>query len=305
MFADWKTVVFSEAEHYLRNKQRPAARTADVVTSLKKDTRKALFELKEMEYKYLFLLDAFPELKQYVDDEESLVHISDYSDYEDFTDNRDRVQDWISPEEYQRLSVNERNQLALNHYKQRHKSNWEIGMEYEMYIGYILRKHKYHVIQFGIENGLSDLGRDIIAERAHLDGSRTIYIIQCKRWSTNRELHENIVCQLFGTKIEYEIQHRHFVNTKVVPVLVTTTDLSDTAMEFAKRLEVVVKKVDMDDYPMIKCNINGNDRIYHLPFDQQYYTTKIDENLGERYVWTVEEAVNLGFRRAMRWNGNS
>jgi hypothetical protein len=43
--------------------------------------------------------------------------------------------------------------------------------------------------------------------------------------------------------------------------------------------------------------------IYHLPFDQQYYTTQIKESKGERYVWTVKEATSLGYRRAMRWKG--
>ena len=301
MYADWKSVVFEEAEHYLKNKQRPAFKSADVVAQLRKQAKAAIMESKEMEYKYLFLLDAFPELKQYVDDEESLVHLSDFKDLSDFTDGRDRVLDWISQEDYNRLSVDERNQLALDKYKRRHKSNWEIGMEYELYIGYILRKDRFLIKQFGIENGLNDLGRDIIAEKSHLDGSRSIYIVQCKNWSQDKKLHENVVCQLFGTTLEYQITHRHFINTKITPLLVTTTELSDTAKEFAKRLGVVVKIVPMGDYPMIKCNIDS--MIYHLPFDQQYYSTKIIEGKGEKYVWTVKEATQLGYRRAMKWSG--
>jgi hypothetical protein len=54
---------------------------------------------------------------------------------------------------------------------------------------------------------------------------------------------------------------------------------------------------------MIKCNINNGNKIYHLPFDQQYYRTKI-ELPGEFYAWTVEEAVNAGFRRARRYMFN-
>lgn len=301
MFADWESVVFAEAEHFLRNKQHPAQKAADAVSQLRKDARKAIMESKEMEYKYLFLLDAFPELKNYVDDEESLIHLSDYNNYCDFVDGRDRVLDWISQEEYNRLSIDERNQLALDKYKRRHKSNWEVGMEYELYIGYLLRKDGFFIKQFGIENGLNDLGRDILAEKAHLDGSRAIYIVQCKNWSQNKQLHENVVCQLFGTTLEYQIRHQHFMNTKITPLLVTTTELSDTAKEFAKRLGVIVKIVPMGEYPMIKCNIDS--MIYHLPFDQQYYTTQIKESKGERYVWTVKEATSLGYRRAMRWKG--
>ena len=53
---------------------------------------------------------------------------------------------------------------------------------------------------------------------------------------------------------------------------------------------------------MIKCNINQatNERIYHLPFDQQYDRTKIIPALGECYVRTVAEAESLSFRRAFR-----
>ena len=163
------------------------------------------------------------------------------------------------------------------------------------------RKNGYFIKQFGIENGLNDLGRDILAEKANLDGSRSIYIVQCKNWSQNKQLHENVVCQLFGTTLEYQISHKHYMNTKITPLLVTTTELSDTAKEFAKRLGVIVKIEPMGDYPMIKCNIDS--MIYHLPFDQQYYTTQIKESKGERYVWTVNEATSLGYRRAMRWTG--
>lgn len=185
------------------------------------------------------------------------------------------------------------------------KTNWEVGMEYELYIGYVLRKDGFFIKQFGIENGLNDLGRDLIAEKAHLDGTRSIYIIQCKRWAEGSSLHENVVCQLFGTTLEYQIAHRDFFNTKIVPLLVTTTDLSDTAKEFARRLGVIWKTVPMGEYPMIKCNTNNGNKIYHLPFDQQYYDTKITEFTVERYVWTVAEATALGFRRAMKWRGNN
>ncbi|WP_439794691.1 sunset domain-containing protein [Turicimonas muris] len=44
---------------------------------------------------------------------------------------------------------------------------------------------------------------------------------------------------------------------------------------------------------------SGN-KIYHLPFDQQYDKTRIDKP-GEYWVKTVKEAEKLGFRRAYRW----
>lgn len=93
---------------------------------------------------------------------------------------------------------------------------------------------------------------------------------------------------------------------KIIPVFVTTTNISNTAMRFAKKLGVKVIIMEYnDDFPRIKCNINQstNEKIYHLPFDQQYDTTKI-EHEGEFYARTVREAVSKGFRRAYRWTGN-
>jgi hypothetical protein len=55
------------------------------------------------------------------------------------------------------------------------------------------------------------------------------------------------------------------------------------------------------EFPRIKCNINGKDKIYHLPFDQQYDRTQIKNN-GEFMAWSVAEAESKGFRRAKRHN---
>ena len=67
----------------------------------------------------------------------------------------------------------------------------------------------------------------------------------------------------------------------------------------------VEKNFPLGDYRRIKCNIarRGGERIYHLPFDQQYDTTVIESARGECYVATAGEAEQLGFRRAWRWRG--
>jgi len=53
----------------------------------------------------------------------------------------------------------------------------------------------------------------------------------------------------------------------------------------------------------IKCNISRRDaeKIYHLPFDQQYNRTLIEEEKNEYYLETVKEAEELGFRRVWKW----
>ena len=76
----------------------------------------------------------------------------------------------------------------------------------------------------------------------------------------------------------------------------------------AKYLNVQYKEnIEKDIYPCIKCNISygefGKEKIYHLPFDQKYDSTKITEP-GECFALTVKEAEEKGFRRAFKWFGN-
>lgn len=300
LFCDWNTAVYDDTITFLRTKKHPAVKRSEDVKELKEKTKEAIRNYKEMKYKYLFLLDAFPELKQYVDDEEALDHLSDYKDYEDFKAERDEVFDWVTLDEYKKMDEITRNQLALDRYKKGKKSDWQVGMEYEMYVGHLLRENKFSVIQYGIENGLNDLGRDIIASRVE-NGVRYIYIIQCKNWAKGRPVHENVVCQLYGTAMQYELANKDLFSqeTKIVPWLVITNELSDMAKKFASKLGVLVSVRPLKDFPMIKCNINNGNRIYHLPFDQQYYRTQI-KLPGECYVTTVKEAVDKGFRRARR-----
>ena len=83
---------------------------------------------------------------------------------ERFQEEYDRSRDYLSIEEYKKLSVDERNQLAFDRYKERRRrSSWIAGVEYEMYYCYLLREKGFNVIDFGVQKGLNDLGRDIIA----------------------------------------------------------------------------------------------------------------------------------------------
>ena len=91
----------------------------------------------------------------------------------------------------------------------------------------------------------------------------------------------------------------------VRPLFVTTTTLSERASAIAKYLNVRVREnTEIKDYPKIKCNIGkSGEKIYHLPFDQQYDHIVISPEKGECYCMTVAEAESLGFRRAKKWLG--
>ena len=64
----------------------------------------------------------------------------------------------------------------------------------------------------------------------------------------------------------------------------------------------IIENEPIGDFPRIKCNISGRDseKIYHLPFDQQYDRTVIEPHKGEFFAYTVKEAEEAGFRRAFR-----
>jgi hypothetical protein len=206
------------------------------------------------------------------------------------------VSNFISTEEYNALTVSQRNQRALDNWKRRPKSNVEIGRMYERYIGYLYEEAGWSVEYFGATQGLEDLGRDLICST-----ETDIHIVQAKYWSQHRTIHEKHIFQLYGTAVVYPHERSDINGRPITPVFATTTSVSETARWAAKNLSVDLRDDEMDhEYPMIKCNINGREKIYHLPFDQQYDRVKIDFSNGERYVETVDEAEGFGFRRAIR-----
>ena len=300
LYADYKVLELDAVETYLRTKKSPmreGSSTAEELKRLKQEKREDVARYKEMLYKWEFLMNLFPELSKYVDDENYIQDLESYDGIDDFKENYDRARDYLTEDEYRSLSVDERNQRALDLWKCKRKpSKWIAGVEYEMYCAYVLRKKGFYVIEHGIQKGLNDLGIDLIAKQGE-----TTYIIQCKRYS-NAMVHENTICQLFGTTLKYKIDNQDLFDRNIIPLLLTTGELTDTAKEFANKLGVIYQEWQMGEYPMIKCNINNGNKIYHLPFDQQYWKTIIEPEKGEFYAMTVKEATSAGYRRAFRYN---
>lgn len=304
LYADFSIVLYDKIEEHLKRKSHPAYKAAEEVRACKARIKHLEEANKEFVYKYEYLVSVFPELEEYIGDDEALLQLNKEANLNSFLNDYDRTRNYISKEEWERMPENNRNQLAFERWKQQPKSKWTIGMLYEMYIAHILREFGYYVIDFGIRRGLDDLGRDIIATKV-IDGKLNTFVIQCKNWSHIKEIHENVICQLYGTTLEYKLSHPDVCNRgEVYPMLITSTALSGMAKRFAEKLDVKVKifHFDINGFPLIKCNINNGQKIYHLPFDQQYWNTTIDRD-GEFYAWSIEEATQKGFRRAYRWHG--
>lgn len=302
----------------LADQRRPAPKATEQVKQLSKEKRELLAENLAYKYELNYLHSLLPWLEDLED--EPMEAIQENDEVNPYSQNDDAASRWLSPEEYRSLPTVEKYQLALDNYMKRNKSNAEIGRDYERYIGYQYELEGYKVTYYGAENGLEDLGRDLICTKG-----QTVLIVQCKCWSNKKKkiIHEKHINQLYGTTIKYYIDHfnqeahtpspddglislfpelkRH----KIIPVFVSTVPYSDTALKFANALGVQCRNIELGIYPMIKCNISHRDgeKIYHLPFDQQYDKCIIEKEEGEFYALTVQEAENAGFRRAMRWRG--
>ena len=290
--SDVKLFEYELASKYLDTKSHPAHKKAKDVRELKQKTKEYIKEYKLMRYEYDMLFSLFPELENYLE-----YYSAEKSEtIEEVKENYDYVQSWISKDEYSSLDENTRNQLALDRYiESRKKSKWAIGRDYEMFIGHEYEQKGYKVTYTGITDRLEDKGRDLIAQK-----DNEILIIQCKNWSKYKEIHENHICQLFGTTVQYNIENNLLF--KATPVFITSATLSETALKFAEYLGVqVIQNKKLEEFPRIKCNINNKEKIYHLPFDQQYDRTIIGDQKGEFFAWTVQEAVNKGFRRAKKY----
>jgi hypothetical protein len=301
LYSDFLLVQYELSQNYLLSKPHPAYYEAIRIQELKKETQLYVEQFKHMQYKYEMLFQLFPELTSYIDDYETIKSLEEIKSLKIFKDDFDRVHFYLSNEEYKNLSENERNQLALDNYIKSQKSKWQIGRDYELFIGQEYEKNGWNVEYFGLEKKLKDMGRDLITEKGG-----EVNIIQCKYWSHEKVIHEKHIAQLYGSTIEYELSQKESIIIK--PVFITSTILSETAMRFAKKLGVqVIDKYPIKPFPRIKCNINKDEfgletKIYHLPFDQQYDKTKIYKK-DEFYAFNVQEAVDKGFRRAFRYYG--
>lgn len=299
---------YISAEH-LRIKKNPALRASEEIKKIAKQKRDIIQQLKTFEYKIKYYETLFPWLPELEDEPLDITTPTSISnDY----NNEDQACNWLTKNEYDSLPDSEKYQKALDRYFKRNKTKWEIGRDYERYIGYLYEQKGFNVQYRGIIDGLEDLGRDLICTKGNIT-----HVVQCKCWSSKKLIHEKHINQLLGTTVMYYLSkinkngnisdfYKLLKTKQLLPVFVTSTNYSDTATLFASSLGVELRdNIKLESYPMIKCNINKStkEKIYHLPFDQQYDKVVIDSD-GEFYAMKIIDAESKGFRRAFRWKGN-
>jgi hypothetical protein len=280
------------AQH-LETKKHPAIKSAEEIRRISKEKRELAIRCKMCQYQLEFYENLFPWLESFKEvPVQEAIEFAEQNLDKDY----DEVRRWLSPSEYKKLPNTAKFQLALNRWMERKKTAWDVGIEYERYIGYLLEVHGYRVKYFGAIMGLEDMGRDLLATK-----DEVTLVIQCKRWMKEKTIHEKHICQLYGSVAVLASQNP---NKNYKGVFITTAQLSDVARSFARYSNIsVVENCTFASHPLIKCNISkSGERIYHLPFDQQYDRVNISGKKDTFYAWTVKEAEAKGFRRAYRWH---
>lgn len=296
-FADYLHLQDLKEVNYLQTKPHPAFTAAEKVKEIAAQKRTLQQQCKLQEYQLTLYETIFPWLSDFK--EISSEDLQQFAESEIAPESEySSLKKWLSPQEYRSLSSADRLQLALERYSKRQKSNWQIGIEYERYVGYCYEKKGYRVRYNGATEGLEDMGRDLIISK-----DNKMYVIQCKRWSVEKTIHEKHIFQLYGTTILQKMEHP---DCTVGSLFITTTSLSDLAKSCADYLDItVVENFPLKEYPLIKCNVSKDgDQIYHLPFDQQYDRVIINPSDGDFYASTIAEAESKGFRHAWRWSGS-
>lgn len=296
-FADYLHLQDLKEVNYLQTKPHPAFTAAEKVKEIAAQKRTLQQQCKLQEYQLTLYETIFPWLSDFK--EISSEDLQQFAESEIAPESEySSLKKWLSPQEYRSLSSSDRLQLALERYSKRQKSNWQIGIEYERYVGYCYEKKGYRVRYNGATEGLEDMGRDLIISK-----DNKMYVIQCKRWSVEKTIHEKHIFQLYGTTILQKMEHP---DCTVGSLFITTTSLSDLAKSCADYLDItVVENFPLKEYPLIKCNVSKDgDQIYHLPFDQQYDRVIINPSDGDFYASTIAEAESKGFRHAWRWSGS-
>ena len=309
-YAHKEVEIFDSYIARLRNKFYPAIKAADLVSSLKRETKEKLKQFKQYEY----IIKTYESMFPWLEDFKEIPMENTFRDSEgDHNEDEEIFSRYLSDNEQKTLTKPEKFQRALDRYTNSwDKTNWQIGLFYERYNGYLKEKEGYKVIMNGAQKRWQDMGIDLIATK-----DNKTELIQCKYWAKDKSIYEKYIFQLFGTTINYISEHfdlskydpmELLAQGTVKPVFITSTQLSDTARHVSKALHIQLLEGFplQKDYPKIKCNPSSQfGKIYHLPFDQQYDNFQVSQTEGAFYAETIKEAEDKGFRRAYRWHGKA
>ena len=191
-YDDYLNIKDMAMENHLRHKQHPAAKKADDYRQISKERREAVKAAKVSKYLIDYCRFLAPWLDEYIgmDAEELDKIIKDiHSSWEKIEEEFDEeVKRQTGPRKWEALTPTERLQRKLDWYWGKpNKTNWQIGRDYERYIGYLYEQNGWYVYYHG-KKGYEDLGRDLVCKKG-----KSVEIVQCKYWAKERTIHEKHV----------------------------------------------------------------------------------------------------------------
>jgi hypothetical protein len=123
---------------YLQTKKRPAPAAADEVRKIAGERRQVEKLSRLCKYQVETYESIFPWLKDFKEEEyDDLVRQFREGKSGELIDNdEDSALKWLPEAKYRKMSRAETNQLALDRYWQKRTTSWELGRDYEPYVGY-------------------------------------------------------------------------------------------------------------------------------------------------------------------------
>jgi len=152
-WADCELATARARAQVLRAKATPAKGAADEVRAKGKELAALRREAKYTQWVLKLYEWHFPWLADLRDDDEARAYLGQPAEPTEADPKADPVSHWLTPEEFAKLSEGERNQRALDRYLVSRKSPWELGRDYERYIGYLREQAGWAVTYQGIFEG--------------------------------------------------------------------------------------------------------------------------------------------------------
>lgn len=292
LYEDFYKKSIEEYENYFKNKKRPSIKSAEILSEIKDDYKNLKIENKKLK-----LI-----LSEFIDDD-----IKKESTKFQF-DSKEKAYKYgrLSKDEWNKLTYIEKLDIVLKKYINSWKDKLNIGLEFERYCGYLYENKGYQVKYWGILNGKSDGGIDLIAKNKD-----TVLYIQCKYWSNHKTIRENTITQLFGSALKIAIDNgdtydsfiKKIKNKKIKIILLSKSEISKEAKIFCEKLNVLYKEnIEIDStYPRVKL-VHGEEKIFYIPTDLQYDNISFGSTY-KKYdrAFTCKEAENKGYRHCYKW----
>ncbi len=173
---------------------------------------------------------------------------------------------------------------------------WELGIEYERFIGYLWESKGYKVIYNGAVKGSADGGIDLI-----FISEFTTYVVQCKRWKKGSYINIDKIKKFHQNVKRFKKSNRELIgNNNLIAIFYSTVKFTSDAKKFAKRYKIDCQIKEFHtiyEYPPVKCGKTyDGKKFYCLPFDEEFDKIQLHCDIDDSYKFTIDEAERLGYQ---------